>query len=254
MSEMKRDVIKFEELSMNEWPALATVYCGGWLVRMAPGYSKRANSVNVIPNVTSWSDVIGKINLCEQIYAGSKLPAIFKITPLSERRLAKILIARGYREVDRSLVMELRKISILNSKKIPTYVDSSTHAGGWIDALSELLRLKPHEKETVAAIYNAVRMPAVFTTVISDDGRLAGAGCVIVQGEYCGLQSIVIREEYRGLGLGLGQAMVSHLLEQAGAMGAEKGFLQVMAKNQAAINLYKKFGFKESYQYYYLSQ
>ena len=252
MSEMKRDVIKFEELSMNEWPALATVYCGGWLVRMAPGYSKRANSVNIIPNGTSWSDIIGKINYCEQIYAGSKLPAIFKITPLSERRLAKTLVARGYSEVDRSLVMVAGKITIPHSKKTPAYVDSSTHAGGWMDALTELLGLKPHERVTVTAIYDAVRLPAFFTTMFTDDGRLAGAGCVVLQGEYCGLQSIVVREELRGIGLG--EAMVTHLLSLAAGKGAVKGFLQVMARNQIAINLYKKLGFKDIYRYYYLSR
>ena len=37
-----------EELSMNALPALQTMLYGGWVLRFANGYTRRANSINPI--------------------------------------------------------------------------------------------------------------------------------------------------------------------------------------------------------------
>ncbi|MDR2374804.1 MAG: hypothetical protein LBD96_00015 [Treponema sp.] len=37
-----------EELSMNAWLSLQTLVYDGWIIRLANGYTKRANSVNPI--------------------------------------------------------------------------------------------------------------------------------------------------------------------------------------------------------------
>lgn len=34
-----------EELSMNAWPSLQTIMYDGWVIILADGYTKRANSV-----------------------------------------------------------------------------------------------------------------------------------------------------------------------------------------------------------------
>jgi len=37
-----------KEQTMNVWPSLQTILLAGWIIRMAGGYTKRANSVNPI--------------------------------------------------------------------------------------------------------------------------------------------------------------------------------------------------------------
>ncbi|WMM30943.1 GNAT family N-acetyltransferase, cg3035/Rv0428c family, partial [Shouchella clausii] len=57
---------KIEALSMNAQPALKTVQKGGWILRFANGYTKRANSIN--PLYPSCEELDRKIEACEQMY------------------------------------------------------------------------------------------------------------------------------------------------------------------------------------------
>jgi hypothetical protein len=50
---------RLEEVAMHAWPALQQMPFDGWIVRFAPGYTKRANSVN--PLFESHLDVLDKI-------------------------------------------------------------------------------------------------------------------------------------------------------------------------------------------------
>ncbi|GAK41770.1 N-acetyltransferase GCN5 [Paenibacillus sp. TCA20] len=68
-----------EELSLNHWPSLSTLLYGGWLLRFANGFTKRANSIH--PLYHSTGETLHKITECEKLYAANGLPAVFKITP-----------------------------------------------------------------------------------------------------------------------------------------------------------------------------
>lgn len=68
-----------EELSLTAWPALQAVYDGGWVLRFADGYTRRANSVN--PLYSSVEDADTKIRRCEALYVSHGLSTVFKITP-----------------------------------------------------------------------------------------------------------------------------------------------------------------------------
>jgi len=68
---------QLEELTLNNWQPLQTLLYDGWVLRLADGYTKRANSVN--PILSSTLDVHEKISTCEQLYSDRGLPAVFKI-------------------------------------------------------------------------------------------------------------------------------------------------------------------------------
>ena len=42
------------------------------------------------------------------------------------------------------------------------------------------------------------------------------------------------------------------MIAKVGDMGAEHVFLQVVQTNQAAMNLYRKLGFRKDYTYWYM--
>lgn len=68
-----------EEISLNNWQPLSTLLYDGWVLRFANGYTKRANSVNLIHYSTN--DLNLKIKECERLYSSKNLPTTFKITP-----------------------------------------------------------------------------------------------------------------------------------------------------------------------------
>lgn len=65
---MTRDeVLQFEEMNFNAWPALKSVHYDGWLLRTTGGTSRRPNSVNCLNPSTL--DLAQKIDAAERLYA-----------------------------------------------------------------------------------------------------------------------------------------------------------------------------------------
>ncbi|MCJ7701680.1 MAG: hypothetical protein MUO62_08870, partial [Anaerolineales bacterium] len=101
-----KDMIRsIETVSMNAWPALREEFYDGWVLRFSKGYTKRANSVNVLGE--SSLDLAEKISTCEAAYQREDLAAIFRLTPLSPPDLDGLLESRGYRRLDPTGVMTL---------------------------------------------------------------------------------------------------------------------------------------------------
>ena len=42
------DIVRLEERAFSAWPAPQTIYYGGWVFRLAGGFTKRANSANAL--------------------------------------------------------------------------------------------------------------------------------------------------------------------------------------------------------------
>jgi hypothetical protein len=84
-----------EELSMNAWPSLESMLYGGWVLRFANGYTRRANSIN--PIYSSTRGLEEKIAACEEIYRSRKLRVIFKLTrSVFPENLDAVLELQGY--------------------------------------------------------------------------------------------------------------------------------------------------------------
>ncbi len=78
------------------------------------------------------------------------------------------------------------------------------------------------------------------------DGKLVGGSGIKLltgdSGEICELQKLYINSDIRGLGIG--KSLVEKCLEFAKNSGYKKCYLETFPNMDAAISLYKKFGFK----------
>jgi len=78
------------------------------------------------------------------------------------------------------------------------------------------------------------------------DGKLVGGSGIKLlagnSGEICELQKLYINSDIRGLGIG--KALVEKCLEFAKEAGYKNCYLETFPNMDAAISLYKKFGFK----------
>ncbi len=71
----------------------------------------------------------------------------------------------------------------------------------------------------------------------------------ILENQYIGLFEIITAKDKRRQGYG--RELILNILSWAKNKGATKAYLQVVASNEAALNLYSDLGFQEIYQYFY---
>ena len=235
-----------EELSMNALPALQSLFCDGWVLRFADGYTKRANSVN--PLYPGTRDIEDKIRACERIYRERKLRVVFKLTAAAQPAdIDGILAAKGYFEDTRTSV---RTLDLAGLDLPPTA--SATLAGGpseeWIAAYCRTNCLDEGRERTLRRMLDKI-VPARRFASIRRDGRVAACGLAVAQDGFVGIFDIATDPDFRRQGLaGL---VVSDLMSWGQSEGARRAYLQVTLDNAPALALYSKMGFREAYQYWY---
>ncbi|MBA4495574.1 ribosomal protein S18-alanine N-acetyltransferase [Paenactinomyces guangxiensis] len=81
-------------------------------------------------------------------------------------------------------------------------------------------------------------------TVVTVDGKVAGyCGCWMILDE-AHITNIAIHPDYRGRGLG--EAILTYVMEMSRSLGACKMTLEVRVSNSIAQSLYEKLGFERS--------
>lgn len=240
---MNIEVKRIEEMSMNAHPSLNTVYYDGWYLRFAGGYTNRANSVNML-NPSTLSDT-DKIRYCEKLYTCQNLPTVFKITPLS-LNLDITLAESGYSIVTKTNIMVMdipqtitdRLSSVVTSSIDENWQSNYFHLTGLSDSLI------PWAKRIHSNIINQT-----LCATLSFNNKIVACGLCVIENDYAGLYDIVVSTQHRRKGYG--QDICSSLLRKATKYGAKKAYLQVVDDNTNAIDLYKKLGFTDKYQYWY---
>jgi ribosomal protein S18 acetylase RimI-like enzyme len=235
-----------EELAMNAWPSIQTILYDGWIIRMANGYTKRANSVNPLyPHKNTLNDNIG---YCETLFRANKLPVIFKLARCGEHQtIDKRLETLGYKKIDPSSV-QLCTVLPPAPGKLRGIKINHAFTDAWIKALLNCNKIRQGDIGTIQAMLKNI-MAKKIVVYKKKDGDLIGCGYGVVERGFVGIFDIVIREDQRGFGYG--EELVRSLLARAGEEGARGAYLQVVDSNTAARNLYKKLNFKEQYKYWY---
>ena len=235
-----------EELSLNNWQPLSTLFYDGWILRFADGYTKRANSIN--PIYGSSLGIQQKIAYCEQLYKENQLQPTYKITPfVHPSSLDSSLEQAGYLRIDTSSVqtMQLKGIKqpYLHTVKIDEQLSQE-----WLDSFCQFNQIDTGKKTTMTRMLANIKTKKAFISFYNE-GRTAACGLGIIEGNYIGLYDIVTNVKFRNRGFA--EQMILHLLHWGVKNGATDSYLAVVANNAPAIKLYAKLGYKEIYQYWY---
>jgi ribosomal protein S18 acetylase RimI-like enzyme len=235
-----------EELSLNAWPSVHTLLLGGWVLRFAGGYTRRANSV--IPLYPVEGDVGEQIAACEALYHAQGLPVIFKMTsactpPDLDDRLA----ARGYAFDAHTSVQVLglkdRDLSV------PANLDLSPQAeGDWQAAFNRMHHLAGETAQKHGRILAQI-LPQTAYAALAANGQIAACGLGVLQDGYLGLFDVITDEGQRRRGYA--RQLMEGLLAWGQQQGAHTAYLQVMLNNPPALALYTGLGFREAYRYWY---
>ena len=259
---MQKDSLFYEKLSFNTHPCLEEELYDGWLLRFAEGYTKRANSVNIVGE----SGVLfaDKVSYCETAYAKHNLPTVFKVAPMAAE-LDGVLEDKGYSAVDKTNVMTVdltqkgkiqakcdgadkcRVADVLGAGNVSVTIEEN-FTESWQYYYFTFNKVSPTSVPIAKKIQAKIANPVLCATVYADKKAVACGLGVMEQG-HVGLLDIVVKEEYRGCGFG--KVLCQALLEKAKEKGATTGYLQVVDGNIAARKLYKSLGFEDLYSYWY---
>jgi len=241
---------RVEEACLNGWPALRELIFDGWLIRLADGYTRRTNSVNLLSSGVLPLDC--KIRYCETIYRDQGLPTIFCVPSMADPALGRALDERGYgppEDESRVLVMDFARTP-------PPFVDDVALEEGfpgedWLNALARLHGQSRSTRTIHRKILESLAVPSVFAAVRLDNGRLGALAYGAVHDGLVCVNSVVTDPAIRRQGLARKavSAVLTWARERRQATGA---CLAVVASNVPANALYGSLGFRrEVYRYHY---
>jgi N-acetylglutamate synthase len=237
---------RVEETCLNAFPALQQVLLGDWLLRFAPGVSRRANSVN--PRGPRCRRRAAAIAAAERLYPARGLPAIFRVLTLADPALDRALAARGYTMEGETCVL-WGAIGGLAAAADPEVRLLEAPAPAWLAAMARLQGHTPAQAPTYRRIVEAIAIPVRFAQIAEGGAPAALAYGAIHDGLLC-YESVVTAPDRRRRGLA--RRVIAALAAWAREEGAQGACLQVEAGNAPARALYAGFGLAgELYRYHY---
>ncbi|MFG2710125.1 GNAT family N-acetyltransferase [Streptomyces goshikiensis] len=234
----------FEELARitaRAWVPLESEPLGGWVLRAAEGFTRRANSVlplgdpgipldEALARVTSW-------------YAERELPAY-------------VQAATGAVGTQEALCAELEARGWVNEVSAEVRVGALAPVGDLDAAAADDVRLTRVPDEEWLARYGKVRDPRLARRMLVEGpsvwfatlpGRAIGR--MVVDGRWAGFGAVEVGPEHRRGGLAT--AVMAALARRALEEGASAAWLQVEADNAGARGLYDGMGFVTHHMYHH---
>jgi len=247
-SDMSSEAVirKFEELSLNSWPALRSLYYDGWLIRTSGGYTMRSNSV--WPLYRSSLDTNEKINTCETYYRSFKQPPIFRIASIDGTTpLDSLLERRGY-TVNSPTSVQILDITSESFAPDKSVTLDTVPTENWVAGFTHLAQITPERSLLYRSIIDTIAVPACYVSIILDS-RLVAFGQGVLDRGFIGIYGMFTHRSYRRRGLA--RKLLVSMLAWAQGRGATASYLHVEKDNSPAIALYTDLGFREIYRYHY---
>jgi ribosomal protein S18 acetylase RimI-like enzyme len=239
-------VQSLETRLVNAWPSLECQLAGGWILRFAKGYSKRANSATpLLPGARLKDDLIDHV--VGQFDVQGIRPC-FRLNSLEADDVDARLAERGFEEVEPTfgMVAELdgqapEEIAAEHVVRIDTKVDPR-----WVRGAASAYGGAKADDSVLIEIVSRIRLPHAFATLDLDDEPVAW-GLAVTERGYVGLYDVVVAPDLRGLGLS--RTIMTELMAWGRGEGATRAYLQVREENEVARALYRSLGFTDAYRY-----
>ena len=245
---LRESAAEVSRRAVHDWPPEHVEPLGDWLLRAAGGFSRRANSALACGEPGLPLDEA--LDRVERFYAGHDLPtlvAAFDGTGLDEE-----LGRRGWAPASEDILVQVGGVAaairaLTDRAGAPSEeVQIGTLDDAWWQAPGAA-PLDAHGRHVLAG-------PAevAFARITRDGAVVArGRGALNAGSDVrLGISALWTHPDHRRQGLG--DAVVSALLEWAAEAGATSAYLQVEAVNAAALAAYERLGFVTHHGYRYL--
>lgn len=216
------------------------------MLRLAPGVSRRANSLNpMVPTAAANEETIAAASV---VLRREGLPLLFRITDLIDPAVDAALEQRGFTAEGRTKTL-YADIGALPATPHPDVQIYPGPEQTWLDEMSRLQEHSPQQRGAYASVVRSIAGPAAFLRLPAGDETAALTYAAVSEGIAC-VESVIAAPEHRGKG------HARRLLEAAFAWAAANGAtgvcLQVEASNAPGLALYERLGLKRDlYGYHY---
>ena len=241
---------RVEDASLNASAPPQQRWMDGWLLRYLPGKARRSRSINAV--AVGRLSLADKLAMAAAVYRDAALPMIFRVTCYTQpASLDDELAALGFVVMDPTLV--------LICSRLPTNVECTLPPGThwaalngdtFAEAVGALRESPPEHRRSHALRLQHSPVPYQGYAICRDgDGAVLACGQFAREGDLVGLYDVFTEESARGQGLAT--LLCERLLSISATEGAEIGYLQVDAKNEPALAVYRRLGFQDGYGYHY---
>jgi ribosomal protein S18 acetylase RimI-like enzyme len=235
-------VLGLECRLINAWPSFDYQAYDGWLLRLAKGYSKRANSASPLTPGATLDDPLIDHMVAE--FLAQNVRPTFRLTSLEAPHVDTELERRGFVAIEPTSV--LTKEIAADCTIDPSVILETTVSRRWVRDTATSYGGEKADDAILIDIVSRIRQTVAFATLELDDRHVAW-GLGVVERGYVGLYDIVVAPELRGIGLG--RRVLTSLMAWGRDAGAHTAYLQVRDDNEVARGLYSALGFEPAYRY-----
>jgi len=225
---------------------LETEHAGDWRLRAAGGFTRRANSTLVVGD--PGLPVGAAFERVRDFYDRLDLPPMLQVVVGSDwQRTAEDhgwQIARSPDTVVQVASVAQARRSAAGQPRTDDVVIADSPNGAWMS-------LYNRAAETDAAMVRSVLQSGDAVGFATAGDAPDAIGRAVVTGDWVGFSAVEVRPAQRRHGLG--SSVVEALLGWAAAHGAMSAYLQVVPDNDAAVALYRRYGFVTHHAYRYLT-
>lgn len=246
----QQEILFFEELQNNAFPALQNIFYDGWSLRFGGGFTYRVNCAN--PMYPETLPAEEKIAYAEDLYRTSGLDKIiFKlhegIEPRRLDRYEALLDRRGYECHRRGNIFTCRLEGFQRVPGAQVTIEPEM-SDQWLSGFLTMNGTGGPLRAAAAAMLKNIRLP-IAAASIQENGRMLACGLGVLERGYVGLYDIYVDEgcRRRGLGGDICAAIMSYGKDR----GCHGAYLQVLSDNQGARALYWALGYEETYAYWF---
>jgi GNAT superfamily N-acetyltransferase len=226
------------------WQPVESEPLGEWVLRASGGFSSRANSVLALGDPgLPLDEAVARV---EEWYRSHSLAPRAHVHPGDPASAA--FTAAGWTSYDETLLM-LASVSRVLRRLPPARTDVTprhepTLDAGWLATDERAARYA----ESARAVLETGEV--TFVTVRDESGAVLARGRGAAHGDWVGVSALWTRPDLRGSGLG--SAVLRSVLTWGAERGATTSYLQVVATNTAAQELYETDGYEVHHRYRYL--
>jgi ribosomal protein S18 acetylase RimI-like enzyme len=248
---VEAEVLLYQELLANAWPAKTIILQNGWVLRLSEGVTRRVNSVLPIRYVGD--NLLDDISVVERIYRERNMPIIFQVLDYFEPpNLKETLLSLGYESIDETLVMtssmnEIAKIE--ENKNLNSFIEHEL-SDKWLTALGNLSNYSHAAIDGQEQIIKRIPFKTKAFCYGALANQIVAVGLAIIERGYLGIYDLVVNPNNRRQGIA--QSLIAEMLQWGKGNSAKHVYLTAQGDNFGAIALYNRIGLKDRYHYRYL--